>query len=280
MKPLFTVIVLVYNNSQYLETCLDSVFRQNYENMELLVVDDGSKTFDIPYFEAYISQHKRENIRFASVYANPENFGTVKSANGALTKANGEYIKLIAADDAFYDENVLSNAQAGLEKCRDGLVISKVMKCDAELQPIGEYKTILQPLVNDITPKQCFQKLSVHNGIIAGGAFFRKDFFEVYGLFDESYRLLEDWPTWLRVTRDGCKILYMPFFSVNYRANGGIGTSTNTVYMEDKNKVLRQIIIPAKKELGLFTYCKARLSFALINAGFVRKLYGLVFRKN
>ncbi len=280
MKPLFTVIVLVYNNSQYLETCLDSIFMQRYENIELLVADDGSKTFDIPYFETYIEQHKRENIRFSGVYSNVENFGTVKSANGALQKANGEYIKLIAADDALYDENVLCNAQAGLEQCRDGLLISNVMKCDAQLQPIGEYKTMLQPIVNDISPKQCFQKLSVHNGIIAGGAFFRKDFFEVYGLFDESYRLLEDWPTWLRVTRDGCKILYMPFFSVNYRADGGIGTSTNAVYMEDKNKVLRQIIIPAKKELGMVAYMKARLSFAVINAGFIRKLYGLLFRKN
>ncbi len=280
MKPLFTVIVLVYNNSQYLETCLDSIFMQRYENIELLVADDGSKTFDIPYFETYIEKHKRENIRFFGVYSNVENFGTVKSANGALQKANGEYIKLIAADDALYDENVLCNAQAGLEQCRDGLLISNVMKCDAQLQPIGEYKTMLQPIVNDISPKQCFQKLSVHNGIVAGGAFFRKDFFEVYGPFDESYRLLEDWPTWLRVTRDGCKILYMPFFSVNYRADGGIGTSTNAAYMEDKNKVLRQIIIPAKKELGMVAYMKARLSFAVINAGFIRKLYGLLFRKN
>ena len=98
-----SVILLLYNNSEFLEECLDSVLAQDYPAVEIIVVDDGSKSFDQSGIETYIREHKKDNIRNFIVYQNECNFGTVRSANGAIRKASGRYIKLLAGDDALYN---------------------------------------------------------------------------------------------------------------------------------------------------------------------------------
>lgn len=278
MTDIFSVIVLVYNNSEYLRGCLESILIQEYPQIEIVVVDDGSKLFNRDGIISYLEKNKKENLINYIVYQNEKNLGTVKSANGAIKKANGEYIKLLAADDALYDEHSLSNAAKALQRSPSGIITGDVMRCDADLKPISKYRNNLPEALNTLKPIDVFRRLCVHNDIVAGGVFFSKGFFEQYGLFDESYRLMEDWPTWLKATRQGCRFCYSPFFAIRYRSNGGIGTSINPVYMADKQHALESIIIPAKKEIGMNWYLMARLSYMAINSQFVRRLYGILFR--
>ena len=280
MDPqILSVIVVCYNNEEYIRKCIDSVLEQDYPAIELIVADDGSKCFPISEIEKYIRENKRDNIVSYCVYQNNENLGTVKNINCALGKIHGEYVKIIAADDALFDERVLSLAKKALDNSPNGIITSDVLKCDTHLNNPQKYQNLLQQQLNRLSPKEVFSKLCVHNGIISGGVFFKKEFFDTFGLFDESYRLLEDWPTWLRVTRAGCRIVYEPFCSVLYRANAGIGTGTNPVYMADKTRVLLTEIIPAKKDLGYKNYLKARLAFLLLNSLVVRRVYAFVFRR-
>ena len=130
-----------------------------------------------------------------------------------------------------------------------------------------------------MSTKECFARLCVHNDILPAGVFISREFAERFCPFDEDYRLLEDWPMWLRVYREGARIYYTSFLSAKYRANVGLGTSMNPDYMADKKRVMEEIIKPAKKELGLINYLKARTSFMIINNLLIRRLYGLVFRK-
>lgn len=57
----------------------------------------------------------------------------------------------------------------------------------------------------------------MRNGIVAGGVFFNAEFFEKFGFFDERYRLLEDWPTWLRLAKKGIRIEYYPVYEGEHR---------------------------------------------------------------
>ncbi len=279
MTDTFSVVVLLYNNSEFLNICLDSIFAQNYPSIEIVVVDDGSKSFDREYIVSYLESNKKDNIVNYIVYQNEKNFGTVKSANGAIRKASGNYIKLLAADDALYDERSLTYAVEALQKSSSGIITGDVMRCDENLNPIAKYRNILPKALNDLEPLDVFRRLCVHNDIVAGGVFFSKSFFESYGYFDESYRLMEDWPTWLNATHKGCRFLYFPFFAIRYRSNGGIGTSVNPIYMADKKRVLETIIIPDRKVIGMSWYIKARISFLIVNSPFIRKIYGFIFRK-
>lgn len=279
MTDVFSIVVLLYNNSEFINECLDSIFVQDYPNLEIIVVDDGSKSFDREGIISYLESNKKAQLVNYIVYQNEENYGTVKSANGAIRKASGKYIKLLAADDALYDGRSLTYAAEALRKSPSGIITGDVMRCDEHLKPIAKYRNNLPAVLNDLEPLDVFKRLCVHNDIVAGGVFFSKSFFENYGYFDESYRLLEDWPTWLKATQQGCRFSYSPFFAIRYRSNGGIGTSVNPVYMADKKHALDTIIIPAKNDIGLSWYFKARLSFLIINSSFIRKVYGFIFRK-
>ena len=278
MSNTFSVIVLLYNNSNYIWQCLDSILIQEYQEIEIIVVDDGSKVFPKNEIDQYIRDHQKQNIVSFTVYQNECNFGTVKSANGAIGKSHGAFIKLLAADDALYDQHSLSCAAKALTESPCGIITSNVMRCDKDLVPAGKYRNGLPERLNDLSPFQVFRILCLHNEIVAGGVFFSRTFFEKYGFFDETYRLLEDWPTWLRVTREGCRFAYSPFWGVKYRFNSGVGTSINPYYMQDKRLAFEKIIKPAKKEIGWYWYLKARLAFFLINSPFVRKTYGFFFR--
>ena len=280
MNEVFSVIVLLYNNSEFIEDNLSSIMTQDYPAIEIIVVDDGSEEFDKNGIETYINEHKRENIQNVIVYQNECNFGTVKSANGAIGRASGKYIKLLAGDDALYDCETLSHAAAALQVCPCGIVTGDVMKCDKEMNPIGRYHKDLVLALNSLSPIDVFRRLCIHNDIVAGGVFFDTAFFKRYGMFDEAYRLLEDWPTWMTATQKGCRILYSPFYALKYRMHNGIGTSTNPFYLADRKHLFLHIIVPARKAIGPYWFLLATISFLIINSIIVRKIYGFLFRRN
>ncbi len=92
-KPLISVIVPVYNGEKYLKECICSILNQTYENIELLIVDDGSKdkSWDI------MSEASLNDMRI-HVYKQ-ENGGVSRARNNALEHAVGEYIFFVDQDD-------------------------------------------------------------------------------------------------------------------------------------------------------------------------------------
>lgn len=279
MQALFSVIVVCYNNSQYLYDCIDSILKQDYDNIELVIADDYSKVFDIEGIKTYINSNAFDNIKHFDIYQNECNLGTVKNINRAIKKCSGTYLKVIAADDALYDGLVLSKAAEALDSSPCGLIVADVMKCDRNLAEIELYSKKLYNRINIMSAQECFKALCIHDDIVAGGVFMKLSVVKKHGLFDENYVLMEDWPMWLRICKAGDRFKYISFLCLKYRMDVGIGTSVNPVYMSDKRRLLKEIIIPSKKELGFLIYMKSRLYFALVNSIIVRKLYSLIFRR-
>jgi hypothetical protein len=185
----------------------------------------------------------------------------------------------LAADDTLYDSEALMNASNALNHNCSGIVTSRVMKCDSMLTPISIFNNRFQKHLPQMTSGECFKELCVHNDIIAVGVFFSKSFFENYGYFDERYKLLEDWPKWLSVTRQGCQIGYANFTGTKYRSNVGCATSVNDIYLQDKRQTFRNEIYPYRSELGSLLILKAKIVLLVRNSVFVRKVYALFFRK-
>jgi len=277
---LFSVLVLCYNNSQHLYSCLDSILKQNYPEIEIIVADDCSKIFDGVMIEKYCQERNNGNIKRVLAYSNPENFGTVKNANTALSKSKGIFFKVMGGDDQLAREETLTNAADALRKSGGGFIISDVLLCDSDMNVIGEYKDRLKKKLNSMSSFDCFKRLCIRNVIVDGGVFIRKDFFEKYGYFDEDYRLLEDWPMWLKATHAGCKPEYYSFEALKYRADEGVSAGINPVYMADRRRVLEKEIIPRKDELGLVYYAVVRVAVYLIHCVYVRKIYSFLTKRN
>lgn len=92
-KPTISVIVAAYNIEQYLPRCLDSIITQTYRELEILVVDDGSKDSTGEICDAYA--HKDDRIRVI----HQANRGLSGARNAALEIATGEYIGYVDGDD-------------------------------------------------------------------------------------------------------------------------------------------------------------------------------------
>ena len=86
---LFSVIILTYNNTEYLFGLLDSLFKQTYNNIELIISDDASTSFDMNKIDNYIKSNKKNNIVSYQIIIRKKNGGTVKNINGALKRCNG-----------------------------------------------------------------------------------------------------------------------------------------------------------------------------------------------
>lgn len=98
--PLVSVILCTYNRAGYLRRCIDSVIRQDFQDWELIVVDDGStdETFDIvnPYIQQY------HQIR----YMKHQNRGLALARNLGIQAAIGHYITFIDSDDQYTPEHL------------------------------------------------------------------------------------------------------------------------------------------------------------------------------
>ena len=109
MKPKVSVIIPVYNSEKYIEKCINSVLEQDYQEFELILINDGSKDGSLKILERYKEKYK-EKI----VLVNQENCGVSKTRNKAIQMANGKYIMFIDNDD-FIDKDYVKVKQENME---------------------------------------------------------------------------------------------------------------------------------------------------------------------
>ncbi len=109
-KNLISIIIPVYNVSKYLPQCLDSVINQTYENIEIIIVNDGSTDNSLEICEKYRSQDSRIKI------IDKKNEGLSSARNAGIKAASCEWISFVDSDD-YIDLNTYEIAlNTALEK--------------------------------------------------------------------------------------------------------------------------------------------------------------------
>lgn len=91
--PLISVIIPVYNTEAYLKQCVDSIINQTYRNLEIILVDDGSKDSSGHICDEYQSTDARVFV------IHQENSGVAQARNAGIAAANGDYIMFVDSDD-------------------------------------------------------------------------------------------------------------------------------------------------------------------------------------
>lgn len=115
---MISVIIPVYNMEKYLDDCLSSVLGQNYKNIEVLLVDDGSKDNSRTICEAWAKKDNR--IRFF----HKENGGQGSARNLALDNIKGDYISFIDSDDLITND-MYSNLKDAINENETDMAICK-----------------------------------------------------------------------------------------------------------------------------------------------------------
>lgn len=255
-NPLVSVIVLMYNKFDYFKECIDSVLNQEYDNIEIIISDDGSSNFDEHVFENYILQSKKE-ISNVIVTGNQINVGTVKNFNKALQLSTGQYIIPLALDDILYDCNTISDIVKFFQSTKCMIFTAYREVYDEEMKNIitklPQSKVV--NLIENADSSKLYKKLCMGNFISGACTPFSRKFIEKYGYFDEEYVLLEDFPKYLSVLRQGCKIHFFRRNTIKYRS-GGISenVSPNTLLCHDNEMTIKKEILPFKKHTGIFIH--------------------------
>ena len=125
---LFSVLIANYNNSQFIEECVDSIVNQTYKNIEIIIVDDSSTDASVKIVE--VLQEKYANI---NLLVNPENEGAGFTKKRCIDNANGELAGFVDPDDALVGDAVEIMVNAHLENKMASLIYSTNYECDTEL---------------------------------------------------------------------------------------------------------------------------------------------------
>ena len=91
MNNLISIIIPTFNNEKQIKTCIDSVLKQTYELLEIIIINDGSTDNTLDILQKY--DDKR------IIIYTTKNGGVSKARNIGLEKANGDYIGFVDADD-------------------------------------------------------------------------------------------------------------------------------------------------------------------------------------
>jgi glycosyltransferase involved in cell wall biosynthesis len=206
--PVISVVIPTYNAANYLKETLDSVLAQDYDDFEIVIVDDCSTD----QTKRIIDQYASEKIVYIKLERN--HGGPSKARNVGINKAKGKYIALCDSDDILPNDR-LSTAIKYLDqhpeiamtftdevKFEDstGAIIGNVLNAYDRFQALNKVK------VNDefyiIKNDDAFECLFYENYILVSGVTIRKTVFGDVGYFDESLFNSDDRDMWFRITRN------------------------------------------------------------------------------
>ena len=258
-----SVILLSYKNTEYLKNCLDSIFAQTYENIEVICTNDGCDNFYVHNVHKYISLNKSDNITNFIVNKNEKNFGTVKHCNVALEMATGDYIMFISCDDEYNNANSIKDMVEGFCKAEpdvESIVGQAQMMCgNLDKAEHLFVAPCTAEAINTLSPMELYKNYLVKRCTLPAGAIiYKRCIFDKYGKFDETFFLIEDWSLAISHARQGMRSYFLDILCLNHR-KGGISSSglksnnfAHKMYLKD-HVTLRMMIAEDTENLDNIT---------------------------
>lgn len=255
-KPLVSIIILTYNNFRYFKQCIDSILCQDYKKIEIIISDDFSKSFDEKSIENYLETKKCSNIMNYKIIVNKQNLGTVKNFNNAIKNSSGDYIIPLSIDDCFDNNKVISSIVDKFLSSNSLILTGYRNVYNENLDkficklPNSKHVKLIEGDISEL-----YRDLCKKNFISGACTAYSKKLFNLYGLFDEDYKLLEDLPKVLQVLREDVRIEFLDTAIIKYRL-GGISTSNkvNPILRNDFDLVIKKEILPYREKVGIFIY--------------------------
>jgi len=197
-KCVISVVVPCYNQAEYLEEALQSVFNQTFTDWECLIVNDGSSDDT----EIIAKQWQEKDARFKYVYK--ENGGLSSARNFGIKSALGEFILPLDADDKI-GQHYLEFSWQAFQK-NDAL---KIVYCNAEKFGVETGNWELETYA--------FNLLLLKNMIFCSALFRKSDWSSINGYDENMKDGFEDWEFWIALLKNGGDVLQLDYIGFYYR---------------------------------------------------------------
>ncbi|VVB56312.1 Glycosyltransferase AglI [uncultured archaeon] len=208
LRPTVSIIVLNWNGKQYLETCLSSLLIQNYKNIEIIFVDNGSSDGSIDFV--------RTKFPGVIILGHNTNLGFAEGVNSGIRISRGEFIATIN-NDTQADENWINNLMKVIESDPGiGCCGSKMMRY-YDRNIIDSAGIIIYQNGNAYDRGREEKDTGQYDimeeifGPCAGAALYRREMLDKIGLFDKEYfAYFEDVDISFRIHLFGWKCIFVP----------------------------------------------------------------------
>lgn len=228
-SPLVSVVIPCYNHARYVKECIQSIIDQDYRNIELIVIDDGSKDASVQVIEEMRNVCEARFTRFEFIHR--ENRGLCNTLNQALEWCVGEYYAAVASDDIFLPfkiEKQVSYLEANPETVAvfGGIIL------------IDEHGSILRKV--EKPGSFGFREIFLNRYFLpTPTALVRRLELQAVG-YDPSIKI-EDWNVWLKLSKRNMTQLVTLKESVTlYRQHQGNMSGNAEMIYEEGMKILAQ----------------------------------------
>lgn len=271
-QPVISVIVITYKSAEFILETLNSAKNQTYPAIELIISDDNSPDNTIQVCEKWISENKDRFVR-TEIVRSVKNTGTSANLNRGLSAATGNWIKFIAGDDYLYPgclEAFLSAANANPE----------IEFLFSNMTTNGE-ETENDTLVHffSLSKEQQYYTLLKNSILPAPATFIKRETVQRLNGFDERFRLLDDYPFFLKALKSGIRFFHLNKSLVFYRVhetNISLQQKLNLDYTKDIKAFFKKIYLKELVRNRLFLhfshYSLQYLLLQLATLGLITKL--------
>ncbi len=184
--PLVSVIIPNYNYSQYLREAIDSVLAQTYEQIEIVVVDDGSTDGSPEVLDSY-------DDRIVAIFQT--NCGVSTARNNGVSRSRGEFIAFLDADDAWLPAKIESQMKMFQADAEIGLVHVGVVEIDGSGKSLFERTNGMDGWVSEALLR--FERPVILGG--GSGLMVPRRVFEEVGGFDTQLSTSADWDMFYQI---------------------------------------------------------------------------------
>lgn len=223
-----SIITATYNSAKYIASSLNSIFNQDYKDIECIIIDGDSKDQTKSIIKTY--QRKNLNITLVSEADN----GIYDALNKGIKLATGDLIGFVHSDDNLASPHIISELVLAIKE-------KQAFGVYGDLQYVSQLDT--SKLIRDW--KSCvFSKSLLKKGWMPPHPtlFLKKEVYQKHGNFNQNYKISADYDFMLRVLKDKTlRFVYLPKVIIKMRVGGA------------SNKNLKNIIQKTKEDYKAIT---------------------------
>lgn len=214
-QPLVSIVIPCYNHAQFVQETIQSVIDQDYANIELIIIDDGSKDNSVEVIQEMIPVCEERFVRFE--FRHRPNKGLCATLNEALEWCEGEFFAPLASDDIILPHKTKEQVRFFLKNEEDGLV-----------GVFGKVSLLVNTNIGNFNFKDSNRfELFEFNDIFlrksklpAPTAMLKTSKLKEIGGYNPDIKV-EDFYMWLKLTEDGSKLVYIDTVFSFYRRHPG-----------------------------------------------------------
>jgi glycosyltransferase involved in cell wall biosynthesis len=202
-NPLVSIVTPCYNQAKYLRETIENALQSSYRPLEIIIINDGSTDNSLELAQEIARVHPEV------VVLSQPNSGVSVARNLGIQTAKGDIILPLDGDDLIAPNYIKEAVKVMTSRPEVKVVYSQGIKFDQN----GQKKWKLKPFSR--------YQLARNNMIFPSAFFWKKDALKVGGFSEDMTMGREDWEFWIKMLKNGGKVVQLPFVGFYYRLTPG-----------------------------------------------------------